>query len=284
MGMTTIRGRDKHPYDNNSKSNSEFSWLQDLKYTLSTTINGQLMLSMLAEQIMDVPTVQLIQINTDGATVILHNDYIAQFYTVCKQWEDLTKLILEYNDYSKMIISDVNNYIAIYTNGKTKTKGRFEYKDIPLHKNKSYSIIPYAVYQHFVNGIPVRETILNHKNIFDFCAGVRAKTAEKKGRAVFELRYVKDGQIKTDKLSKTVRYYISNKGKYLYKRYEDGSSAHVEAPLNIGKVKKNWKVTYFNKAYFPTNFEDYDIDYTYYIYQAEKWVNRIEDPNQLKMF
>lgn len=266
-------------------TNDKFSFLRDRAVTLAICINGQLLLSMLIEKITtQIPDAKLIMANTDGIEILLPKQYEQQYYSICAWWEELTRIPLEHVEYSKMIISNVNHYIAIYTNGETKLKGMYEYKDIPLHKNKSYSIIPYAVYQHFVNGIPVRETIRNHKNIFDFCAGVRAKTAEKKGRAVFELRYVKDGQIKTDKLSKTVRYYISNKGKYLYKRYEDGSSAHVEAPLNIGKVKKNWKVTYFNKAYFPTNFEDYDIDYTYYIYQAEKWVNQIENPNQLKMF
>ena len=40
-------------------------------------------------------------------------------------------------------------------------------------------------------------------------------------------------------------------------------------------MKKDWKVTYFNKAYFLDNFEDYGIDYVFYIYSAKKIVNEI---------
>lgn len=182
-----------------------------------------------------------------------------------------------------MVISDVNSYLAIYTNGKIKSKGRYEYKNIPLHKNKSYAIIPYAIHQYFVQGIPVRETIQNHTNIFDFCAGIRAKQSDKKGKAYFELRSVANREVVRKKLSKTVRYYISKQGAHLYKMYEDGSQEHVEAPLNLGKNKKAWKVTYFNKAYFFNNFSEYNIDYSYYIYQAEKWIAEIDNPNQLKL-
>ena len=35
-----------------------------MKYTLATTVNGQLLLTMLSEELMNIPNVQLIQINT----------------------------------------------------------------------------------------------------------------------------------------------------------------------------------------------------------------------------
>lgn len=152
-----------------------------------------------------------------------------------------------------------------------------------MHKNKSHSIIPKAVYEHFVNGKSIEDTILNHKNIFDFCGGVRARKTDKKGASWYELRSISGTDIKKEKLSKTVRYYVSKKGKWLFKCYEDGSYAHVEAPLNLGKMKKDWKVTYFNKAYFLDNFEDYGIDYVFYIHKAREIINNIEVTNQLKL-
>lgn len=265
------------------KSNSQYSWLYDMKYTLATTVNGQLLLTMLSEKLMNIPNVQLIQINTDGVTVHIHKDSIKQYYNVCKEWELITNLQLEYANYKLMVIRDVNNYLSVYDNGKYKCKGAFEFENIPLHKNKSHSIIPRAVYEYFVNGKPIEETILNHKNIFDFCGGVRAKKTDKKGASWYELRSISGTDIKKEKLSKTVRYYISKKGKWLFKCYEDGSYAHVEAPLNLGKMKKDWKVTYFNKAYFLDNFEDYGIDYVFYIHKAREIINNIEVTNQLKL-
>lgn len=88
------------------KSNDNFSWLKDYQYTLATTINGQLMLSMLAEKLMEIG--ELIQINTDGLTLKIKRTDEQQYYSICNEWEKSTNLILEYAEYSKMIIRDVN--------------------------------------------------------------------------------------------------------------------------------------------------------------------------------
>jgi len=266
-------------------TNDKYSFLKDRQVTLSICINGQLSLSMLFEKLLTIPDSQLIMINTDGGEILIPRKYEQQYYQICKEWEQLTKLELEFVDYQKLIIENVNNYIGTYTDGKTKVKGRFEFENIPLHKNKSHNIIPIAVYQYFVNNIPIEDTILNHKNIFDFCAGVKSKRSDKKGYNWYELHSIKDSQLVREKLSKTVRYYISKKGKYLIKAYENGSFEHVEAPATRNnKVLKDWKVTYFNKAFFLDNFEDYNIDYTYYIIKAKEIIYNIESKQQLSLF
>lgn len=267
------------------KSNDYTSFMYDPKYTATTTINGQLMLTMLAESLMEIENLTLIQINTDGATVKLPCDKIEQYYNICNEWMLITKLQLEYANYSAMYIQDVNNYISIYTNGKTKCKGLFEFENIPLHKNKSHNIIPIAIYEYFVKGKPIEDTIKNHRNIYDFCAGVRAKSSDVKGKSHFELHWIEGSELKKRKLSKTVRYFISKKGQYLFKCYPDGSQVHIEAPLNLGKMKKDWKVTYFNKYYPVVNFEDYDIDYSYYIHKAREIIHSLEgDIRQTTLF
>lgn len=90
------------------KSNDIYSWLYDPKYTLTTTINGQLMLTMLAEDLMEIPELKMIQINTDGLTVKLPRNQIESYYNICRNWENITNLKLEYAEYNKMIIFDVN--------------------------------------------------------------------------------------------------------------------------------------------------------------------------------
>lgn len=243
------------------------------------------MLSMLAEKLMKIENLQLIQINTDGLTCKLPKSKEEEYYAICKEWETITNLTLEYAYYSKMAIFDVNNYLAVYTNGKTKCKGRMEFQNIPLHKNKSHSIIPLAVYEYFVNNKPVEETIKNHQNIFDFCAGVKARQSDIKGKSWYELHSIVDNSIHKQKLSKTVRYFISKKGQWLFKCYEDGTQAHVEAPLKLKRTNKDWKVTYFNKSWKTDSMQEYDIDYLYYIYHAKEWITQIEgDKQQLTLF
>jgi hypothetical protein len=265
-------------------SNQQYSWLYDPQYTMATTINGQLLLTMLAEDLMEIPKSNIIQINTDGLTMRIPKNQVDNYYNICNKWMKLTKLQLEYAEYSKMIINDVNNYIAVYTNGKIKTKGKYEYKNIPLHKNKSHSIIPKAVHDYWVYNTPVETTIKNHTNIFNFCAGVKSKKSEQKGNAHYQMWKVIKGEIVKEKLSKTVRYFISKKGGTLIKFYETGDYEQVEAPVTNGKqIIKDWKITYFNKSYKLDNFEDYNIDYSYYISKAKKWINDIEQIGQHKL-
>ena len=263
------------------KSNDIYSWMYDPLYTMSITINGQLMVTMLAEMLLELNDSKLIQINTDGLTMLIKKSTLTQYYDICNQWVQLTNLQLEYAEYSKMIIFDVNNYLAFYNNGKYKAKGKCEFENIALHKNKSFSIIPYTFYQYFANNKSIEDTILSHTNIFDFCAGVRAKSSEKNGLGHYELHSINNGTLLKEKLSKTVRYYISNKGKYLYKVYNSTKSIeHVEAPKKCGKYNKDWKITYFNKKFNVDKFTNYDIDYSYYISKIREWIISVEDKQQ----
>jgi hypothetical protein len=265
-------------------SNDKYSFLRDRQVTLSICINGQLLLTQLMEDIiLQIPEAKLIMMNTDGFEVLIPRKYEELYNKLCKDWEKLTKLELEFIDYKQMIISDVNNYIAVDNKSKIKTKGKYEYKDIPLHKNKSHAIIPKAVHDYWVFGTPIEETIKNHKNIFDFCAGVKSKKSDLKGTVHYELWSVKQGIINKEKLSKTVRYFISKKGGTLIKFYETGDYEQAEAPEANGKLIKDWKVTYFNKSYKLDNFEEYNIDYSYYISKARKWIYDIEQKEQIKL-
>jgi len=265
-------------------SNQEHSWLYDPLYTMRTTINGQLIITMLCERLVnEIPKLQMIQANTDGITVKFNKKYIDLYYKICNEWMILTKWELEYAEYSKMVIENVNNYLAVYTNGKTKCKGRFEFENIPLHKNKSYSIIPRAIYNYFVKNIAIEDTIRNHKNIYDFCAGVKASSSPEKGKSKFVLYQVIDGKLERKKLSKIVRYFVSKRGGYLIKEYADNTTAQVEAPIMKGnKLIKEWKVTYFNN-YYELPIEEYNIDYSYYTSKAREIINNIEDIQQLKL-
>lgn len=96
------------------KSNSAYSVFYDPQFTLQITLNGQLMLAMLIERLVNINTLQIIQANTDGVTYFIHRDYEPQAVNACKEWENLTKLTLESQNYTRLWIRDVNNYIGEY--------------------------------------------------------------------------------------------------------------------------------------------------------------------------
>lgn len=132
-------------------SNNIYSPFYDPQYTMSITINGQLLLCMLAERLMaTVPGLEMIQINTDGLTVRVPRAVEWLIKEACEWWEGVTRLTLEESRYRQMFIRDVNNYLAVSESGKIKRKGAYESADpdkrAPLgwHQDCSALIVPKA--------------------------------------------------------------------------------------------------------------------------------------------
>ena len=254
-------------------SNDENSFLYDPLFTMQITINGQLSLMMLYEMLAEeIPDCQPLMQNTDGLEMIIPADKEQLYLEICKRWEKITNLDLEHDKYDKLIIGDVNNYIAINTAGKAKCKGRFEYENLALHKNKSFLIIPKAIYAYFVlNQLP-EQFLQENRNIFDYCGGVKIK-----GDWQFQQICVdKEGIVKTN-LQKTLRYYISNKGCKIYKvNKSDKREIQVEAGP--------WMQELFN-LYIDKPWNDYNINEKFYLDKIYKEINNIiKKPSQLKLF
>lgn len=95
-------------------SNDKFSVFYDPSFTLKITLNGQLLLCLLIEQLCKIPTVEMIMVNTDGLEYTIHPDHAGASDKVCDAWCKTTGLVLESARYSKMFIRDCNNYIAVY--------------------------------------------------------------------------------------------------------------------------------------------------------------------------
>lgn len=95
-------------------SNNKYSFLFDSKFTMKITINGQLLLCMLIEQVMKIEGLEFIQANTDGITVYCHKDQRDKLSQIMKDWETLTNLTLETVEFKRMVVRDVNNFLAIY--------------------------------------------------------------------------------------------------------------------------------------------------------------------------
>lgn len=238
---------------------------------MQITINGQLLLSMLIESLVtNIPKLQMLQVNTDGITVKIPRSEIDNYYEICKEWEEKTRLNLEYVMYDKMIISDVNNYASLKIDGKIKYKGSFELKK-EFHKDTSFKIVQIALSDYFFKGISVRETITNHKNIYDFCG--RAKFKSDSYGETHSLSYDKKGNPfeLIERQQKTTRYYISNKGATFLKVFP------VKNKRNF--INKGYLVTIFNKY---IERENYDINYIFYILECEKIIQSIED-KQIKL-
>lgn len=262
------------------------SFLYDVELGMKITINGQLTLMMLYEMLAEgVPGCIPLMQNTDGVEMMIPEQYKDKYLEICKEWEKITQLELEHDQYEKIIIPDVNNYVAvtkrkevtkeefeerkqenphnifIEEDGKfyyagTKCKGRFDFHDLALHKNKSYLIIRKALFYYFVHGVEPEVFLQNNRNIFDYCAGVKVKYPWE-----FHEIYVKDGQFQRTPLQKTIRYYSSKDGNKIMK-----SNPEDDRTLNIEKAGKQ---TVFN-TYVEKPWEEYKVDDTFYLTKIRK--------------
>jgi len=194
-------------------SNNKYSPFFDMAYTMSITINGQLLLLMLVEQMLKIPGLTMVQCNTDGITYLCPREYLGHSRAICKWWEGVTKLELEKVPYNRMMIRDVNSYIAEYEDGKLKRIGAYAYvtaeedpgtRELPWHKDWSSRVVAKAAEAALVRGEDIREFITSHKDIHDFM--LRTKVPRS---SMLEHGGVKVGNI--------IRYYISTDGDILEK-------------------------------------------------------------------
>ena len=286
------------------KSNSKFSVLYDPQFTMSITINGQLMLCMLAERLVNVPSLQIIQVNTDGITYLIQESYLAQAQQIEAEWQALTRLTLEDAEYRRMWIADVNTYIAESMDGKLKQKGRLWHPDSldyatsisecqppAWHKDFNPTIVPRAAVAAMVHNVPPEQFIRAHTDPFDFMCRVKVDRASR-----LEL----NGQ----QAQSTTRYYVSHAGGSLvkispppadarlgaFKRKNGVTAAQYNAVMEANgwqwdaavctanksvyedrrtNIEAGWRVKICNNA---SNFDFRDVNYDFYIAEARKLI------------
>jgi hypothetical protein len=263
------------------KSSDMQSWIYDRQLTMFTTITGELSLMMLIEQY-ELNGIQVISANTDGVTIKIKKDLIPLMHKLNLWWCNITQYELERTDYSKIIFSTVNDYLAIMTNGEIKKKGDF-LTDFELHKNKSARVVPIALENYFVHGTPVEHTIRNHTNLYDFC--IRQKASR-------SFHYEGTNRSTGEKTiyNKLIRYYVSNTGDKIFKVKNPECQTRAAAISQVEAGEWVCKVCNFLQK----NASVDNVNYDYYIEKANRIVTKIKTegkriktvviPNQLNLF
>lgn len=249
---------------------NKYSIFYDPTFGMQITINGQLLFCMLAEQLMKLDGLRLIQINTDGLTIRYPRKFTSWVESVEKWWIKLTNLELESVNYKAMFIRDVNNYIGWFKDGKRKRKGVFAYEvkpsELEWNKNHSGLVIKKAVEAFLIKGTAVHDFIHNHNDIFDFMMRGKVNRTDR-------LTIVKN--LEEIDQQRTIRFYFSTTGGELIKympplqKEKDLAKKESREPIfrrHAFQGAKGMKVTACN------HIDDFDgnVDYEYYIDAAEK--------------
>lgn len=239
---------------------NEFSWCYDPKAVMGIRINGQLLLLMLTEKLMTLG-ITPIQLNTDGIFVKMPKSVYSEAMKICKEWENLTGLVLEEDRFKAFYQLAVNDYFGVFENNLIKEKGCF-ITSVIQGKGLTPKIIPKAVEKYFLEGIKPEEFIKQHTDIKDFLI------SEKTGKQ-WTVEY--NGQTQ----QRTNRFYASTDGCFLYKwKIDDGVKKYQNMLTASG-------VTLLNN--FDNLKENPKINYQYYITEANKIINQLKT-KQLSLF
>ena len=253
---------------------NEHSWCYSPFTVMQIRINGQLLLLKLSEQLLSIGC-KLHQINTDGVLYTCKKAKYDELQRILKDWENLTKLKLETEEFVQFYQLAINDYFGLKSDNTVKKKGFF-LTNIELGKGLSPKIIPEAIINYFIDGIPVEETITSCRDIRKFLQ------AEKTGKQ-WTVEYNEQVQQRTN------RFYVSNSGYYLWKWKLDETGKK-----QYQNMLKGYGVKLHNRLYSDEDLQwkysqgetfqsIYDIDYQYYIVQCLKIIEQLK-PKQLNLF
>lgn len=250
------------------KMQQETSWMYDPFSVFKIRINGQLVLLMLVDILLQYDC-KIVQVNTDGVMFVGKKGIESHLQESVTELEQLTQLSFEGNRYEAFYQYAVNDYFGVedgFSQSRDpnliERKGMF-ITDTKLGKGLTPTIIPEAVIKYFVDNIPIEQTIKECTDIKKFVMGQRV---DKKFK-------VEHGETPVQRIN---RFYASTNGQYLYKvKDENGDVTYTNLLTKSG-------VTLLNE-YDSADIKCRRINYGYYTNEARKIVEKLRC-RQLSLF
>jgi hypothetical protein len=173
------------------KLGSRYSALYAPDLLIQVTITGQLALLMLIEEL-ESNGIPVVSANTDGIVIKCPIEKHALAEYLIWDWELATGFTTEEARYTALYSRDVNNYIAVKSDGKAKLKGA--YAGGGLAKNPGSQICVDAAIAFLKHGTPIEQTVRGCQDI----------------RRFVTVRQVKGGAVKDGTyLGRAVRWYYA---------------------------------------------------------------------------
>ena len=232
------------------KLNDAYSPLRSIPNAMRVTINGQLELLMLVEML-HVAGAIILSANTDGVTISWTSIAVKEkLGGIVQLWQKATGHTLEQAYFKKYCRRDVNTYIALKADGEVKYKGDFN--PYPLTGKWDGFIVKKACEQFLLHDIHPIVTVRACKKATDFLFYQRVQNGG----------HVLHGE---EHLGKIVRWYVSKKGKQLYRFNPDKTKVKIPGGANamLAMDITDWDVF---------GIPD-DVDYDYYAAEAMALAN-----------
>lgn len=247
---------------------SQYSWLYDPWVSTTICISGQLYMLMLMERLELFTDCIVVYSNTDGMTVRVPRVQKQEFYNICKQWVEYTGYILEFANFKKMILKDVNNFLIVTYDPKKpiKMKGDFQIKP-PITSGYTFPVVAKALYEYYINGKNPEYYIKHERDPYEFMRAVRT-SMDKYSLSFFSLSDP-DNPVSQ---AKSNRWIVTrgNPAEGKLRKFSYQRQSYEE-------LQKGQMVTLTNDI-DPKNFNinDVKVDYNFYIREAYKIIREIK--------
>lgn len=247
------------------KMQQEESWMYDPFNVFRIRINGQLILLMLVDRLLEL-NCEIVQINTDGVMFIAKKTAKDEIQETVSEVERITQLTFESDNYEAFYQYAVNDYFGVIDGYEQshdpeliEKRGMFRTEPV-LGKGLAPTVIPKAVINYFLTKQPVSEFIRQQTDIHDFLMSQRT---DKKFKVRHGDRFVQ----------RINRYYASTNGYSLYKVDKDGKEENMLTKSGV---------TILNKM-DDLPITERHINYNYYISEANKIIADLSY-QQLELF
>lgn len=151
---------------------------------LAVTFTGQLNLLCLIDELERIPKVKVISANTDGIMLHYPESKRERILKTIAANSKRTGFEYEETPYRRIAMKDVNNYIAVKTNGEVKRKGLYAIAGVDEMKNPTMEVCSNAAAAYLAEGTDIDKFIKASKDMQDFVA-----IRNVKGGGVQHLRY-----------------------------------------------------------------------------------------------
>lgn len=212
-------------------------------------INGQLMLLDLIEHLEAIPSFELIQSNTDGLIIKIHERDFDLCDDICYEWEQRCDMKLAFDNIESIAQKDVNNYVFVECpddKGKRKIERKGAYVKELSGIDNDLPIINKAINNRILKNIEPEITINNCDELIQFqkiCKLTNkfdyvkhnGKEYTNKCYRIFASRSEKDGTVYKYKENRP--YKFSNTSVHSF--IENGDITSAKVPR---KLDKQWYI------------------------------------------
>lgn len=247
------------------KMQQETSWMYDPFSVFKIRINGQLILLMLVDRLLEL-NCKIVQVNTDGVMYIAQKTQREAVQEAVSEVEQLTQLTFESDDYEAFYQYAINDYFGVekgYSQSHDpkliEKKGMF-ITDPRLGKGLAPAIIPKAVINYFLTKQPTFEYIKSSKDIKDFMMYQRV---DKKFKVLHG----------DEPVQRINRFYASTNDYSLFKIDDAGKVANMLTKSGVTILNEMNDIPIENRH----------VNYQYYIGEANKIISEFVC-QQLELF